>query len=92
VHIPVQQGQAELCKDSQSLTEVVANCEVMRNDASCNEVIQSKEVTSLGLVISLISWLKNIDSKTIRANSVQIQNQLNTSQIEAILRILKEGL
>ena len=48
-HFRVQQGQAELCKDSQSLTEVVANCEVMRNDASCNEVIQSKEVTSLGL-------------------------------------------
>ena len=49
VHIPVQQGQAELCKDSQSLTEVHGSCEVMRNDASCNEVIQSKEVTSLGL-------------------------------------------
>ncbi len=49
MHIPVQQGQAELCKDSQSLTEVHVSCEVMRNDASCNEVIQSKEVTSLGL-------------------------------------------
>ena len=49
MHIPVQQGQAELCKDSQSLTEVYGSCEVVRNDASCNEVIQSKEVTSLGL-------------------------------------------
>ena len=48
-HFPVHQGQAELCKDSQSLTEVHGSCEVMRNDASCNEVIQSKEVTSLGL-------------------------------------------
>ena len=44
-----QQDQAELCKDSQSLTEVYGSCEVMRNDASCNEVIQSKEMTSLGL-------------------------------------------
>ena len=48
-HFPVHQGQAELCKDSQSLTEVYGSCDVMRNDASCNEVIQSKEVTSLGL-------------------------------------------
>ena len=48
-HFPVQQSQAELCKDSQSLTEVYGSCEVMLNDASCNEVIQSKEVTSLGL-------------------------------------------
>ncbi len=44
-----QQNQAELCKDSQGLTEVYGSWEVMRNDASCNEVIQSKEVTSLGL-------------------------------------------
>jgi integrase len=48
-HFPVHQGQAELCKDSQSLTEVFGSCDVMRNDASCNEVIQSKEMTSLGL-------------------------------------------
>ena len=88
----MQQDTEPACKDSQSLTEVVGSWDVMRNDASCNEVIQSKEMTSLGLVTSLISWLKTIDSKTIRANSVQIQNQLNISQIEAILRILKEGL
>ena len=49
MHIPVQQGTETACKDSQSLTEVYGNREVMRNDASCNEVIQSKEVTSLGL-------------------------------------------
>ena len=49
VHFPVQQGTEPACKDSQSLTEVHGSCEVMRNDASCNEVIQSKEVTSLGL-------------------------------------------
>ena len=48
-HFPVHQDQAELCKDSQGLTEVYGNSEVMRNDASCNEVIQRKEVTSLGL-------------------------------------------
>ena len=88
----MQQDTEPACKDSQSLTEVVGSWDVMRNDASCNEVIQSKEMTSLGLVTSLISWLKTIDSKTIRAKSVQIQNQLNISQIEAILRILKEGL
>ena len=49
VHIPVQQGQAEPCKDSQSLTEVYGSWEVMRNDASYSEIIKSKEVTSLGL-------------------------------------------
>ena len=49
MHIPMQQGTEPACKDSQSLTEVYGSCEVMRNDASCNEVIQSKEVTSLGL-------------------------------------------
>ena len=92
MHIPTQQGTEPACKDSQSLTEVVGSCKVMRNDASCNEVIQSKGVTSLGLVISLISWLKSLDSETMRANSVQFQNQLNISQIEAILRILKEGV
>lgn len=37
------------CNSSQGLTEVYGNSEVMRNDAICNEVIQSKEVTSLGL-------------------------------------------
>ena len=49
VHFPVQQGIEPACNSSQSLTEVYGSCEVMRNDASCNEVIQSKEVTSLGL-------------------------------------------
>ena len=49
MHIPMQQGTETVCKDSQSLTEVYGSCEVVRNDASCNEVIQSKEVTSLGL-------------------------------------------
>ncbi len=49
MHIPMQQGTETVCKDSQSLTEALGSCEVMRNDASCNEVIQSKEVTSLGL-------------------------------------------
>ena len=44
-----QQGTENLCNSSQSLTQVNGSCEVMRNDASCNEVIQKKEVTSLGL-------------------------------------------
>ena len=49
VHFPVQQGTESVGNSSQSLTEVYGSCEVMRNDASCNEVIQSKEMTSLGL-------------------------------------------
>lgn len=36
------------CNSSQGLTEVYGSWDVMRNDAICNEVIQSKEVTSLG--------------------------------------------
>jgi hypothetical protein len=65
----VQQGQAELCKDSQILTEAVGSCEVVRNDASCNEVIQSKEVTSLGSVMSLINGQKDKNLKTTDAES-----------------------
>ena len=49
VHFPVQQGTEPACNSSQSLTEALGSCDVMRNDASCNEVIQSKEMTSLGL-------------------------------------------
>jgi len=68
-HFPVQQSQAELCKDSQSLTEVYGSCEVMLNDASCNEVIQSKEVTSLGSVMSLINGQKAKGFEIFRAES-----------------------
>jgi integrase len=49
VHIPVQQDQADLCNSSQILTQVDSSCEVMRNDASCNEVLQKEKMTSLGL-------------------------------------------
>ena len=49
VHIPVQQGTEPACNSPQGLTEVDDIRDVMRNDASCNEVIQSKEMTSLGL-------------------------------------------
>ena len=69
MHIPVQQGTETVCKDSQSLTEVYGSCEVVRNDASCNEVIQSKEVTSLGSVMSLITAQKELDSKILRPES-----------------------
>jgi len=69
VHIPVQQGTEPACKDSQSLTEVYGSCEVVRNDASCNEVIQSKEMTSLGSVMSLIGRQKELDSKNSDAKS-----------------------
>ena len=49
MHIPMQQSTETVCKDSQSMTEVVGSWEVMRNDASYSEIIKSKEVTSLGL-------------------------------------------
>lgn len=42
VHIPVQQGTENLCNSSQSLTQVDGSCEVMRNDASTNEVLQKR--------------------------------------------------
>ena len=48
-HFSVQQDQAELCNSSQSLTQVNGSCEVMRNDASVNEVLQKGKMTSLGL-------------------------------------------
>ena len=41
----------------------------MRNDASCNEVIQSKEVTSLGSLMSLINGQKAKNLKTTDAES-----------------------
>ena len=44
-----KQGTEPACKSSQGLTQVDDIRGVMRNDASCNEVIQSKEMTSLGL-------------------------------------------
>jgi len=69
MHFPVQQGTEPACKDSQSMTEVYVSWDVMRNDASCNEVIQSKEVTSLGLERSLIRRQKDIDSKNSDAKS-----------------------
>ena len=69
MHIPMQQGTEPACKDSQSLTEVYGGCDVMRNDASCNEVIQSKEMTSLGSVMSLINGQKEIDLKNADAKS-----------------------
>ena len=41
----------------------------MRNDASCNEVIQSKEMTSLGSVMSSFNGQKEIDLKNADAKS-----------------------
>ena len=69
MHIPVQQGTEPACNSSQGLTQVDDIREVMRNDASCNEVIQSKEVTSLGSVMSLINGQKEIDLKNADAKS-----------------------
>ena len=69
MHIPMQQGTEPACNSSQSMTEVYGSWEVMRNDASCNEVIQSKEVTSLGSVMSLINGQKAKNLKTPDAES-----------------------
>ena len=69
MHFPVQQGTEPACNSSQSLTEVVGSCEVMRNDASCNEIIQSKEMTLLGSVMSLINGQKDKNLKTTDAES-----------------------
>jgi len=89
MHFPVHQGQAELCKDSQSLTEVYGSCEVMRNDASCNEVIQSKEVTSLGSVISLINGGKESDSKILRPESGTLRPEaIAVYELEKLLKNL----
>ena len=69
MHIPMQQGTETVCNSSQSLTEVIGSCDVMRNDASSNEVIQSKEVTSLGSVMSLNRGQKTKLLKTTDAES-----------------------
>ena len=82
MHIPMQQGTEPACKDSQSLTEVYGGCDVMRNDASCNEVIQSKEMTSLGSVMSLINGQKEIDLKNADAKSDAVH------EIEKLLKSL----
>lgn len=49
MHFPMQQGTENVCNSSQSLTQVNDSCEVMRNDASINEVLQKEKMTSLGL-------------------------------------------
>ena len=65
----MQQGTEPACKSSQGLTQVDDIRDVMRNDASCNEVIQSKEVTSLGSVMSLNVGQKTKHLKTTDAES-----------------------
>ena len=65
----MQQDTEPACNSSQSLTEVVGSCEVMRNDASCNEVIQSKEMTSLGSVMSSFNGQKAKGFEIFRAES-----------------------
>ena len=44
MHFPMQQSTERVCKDSQSLTEVLGSCEVMRNDASCLSFVLSTGV------------------------------------------------
>ncbi len=94
VHIPIQQGQPELCKDSQSLTEVYGSCEVMRNDASCNEFIQSKEVTSLGSVMSLndgqkTKYLKTTDAEADAVHEIEkLLKNLTPAKLKALQALL----
>ena len=61
----------------------------MRNDASCNEVIQSKEVTSLGSVMSLIIDEKEMDSKIHRPESGTLRPEaIAGNEIEKLLKSL----
>ena len=64
-----KQGTEPACKSSQGLTQVDDIRDVMRNDASCNEVIQSKEMTSLGSVMSLFNGQKAKGFEIFRAES-----------------------
>jgi hypothetical protein len=92
MHIPMQQSTETVCKDSQSLTEVYGSCEVMRNDASCNEVIQSKEVTSLGLVTPSINGQKDSDSTTLRPESGTLRPEvIAVHELEKLLKNLTPG-
>ena len=87
----MQQGQAELCKDSQSLTEVYGSCDVMRNDASYNEVIQSKKFVFLGPVLSFINGQKEIDLKNadVKSDAVHELEKLLKNLTPAKLKALK---
>jgi len=71
------------------MTEVYVSWDVMRNDASCNEVIQSKEMTSLGSVMSLINGQKELDSKILRAESGTLRPEaIAGNEIEKLLKSL----
>ena len=62
----------------------------MRNDASCNEVIQSKEVTSLGSVMSLINGQKEIDLKNADAfhELEKLLKNLTPAKLKALQALL----
>ncbi len=91
MHFPVQQDTEPACKDLQSLTEVYGSCEVMRNDASCNEIIQDKEMTSLGSVMSLINGQKEIDLKNadVKSDAVHELEKLLKNLTPAKLKALQ---
>ncbi len=90
----MQQDTEPACNSSQGLTQVDDIREVMRNDASCNEVIQSKEVTSLGSVMSLINGqkefdLKNADAKSDAGHEIEkLLKSLTPAKLKALQALL----
>ena len=93
MHIPMQQDTEPACKDSQSLTEVYGSGDVMRNDASCNEVIQSKKFVFLGPVLSFINGQKEIDLKNadVKSDAVheleKLLKNLTPAKLKALLNL-----
>ena len=82
MHIPMQQDTEPACNSSQGLTQVDDIRDVMRNDASCNEVIQSNKFVFLGPVLSFINGQKEIDLKNADAKSDAVH------EIEKLLKSL----
>jgi hypothetical protein len=91
MHIPMQQGTETACISSQGLTQVDDIREVMRNDASCNEVIQSKKVVFLGPVLSFINGQKEIDLKNadVKSDAVHELEKLLKNLTPAKLKALQ---
>jgi hypothetical protein len=84
-----KQDTEPACNSSQGLTQVDDIRDVMRNDASCNEVIQSKEVTSLGSVMSLIIGEKELDSKILRPESGTLRSEaIAGNELEKLVKSL----
>jgi hypothetical protein len=91
MHFPVQQGTEPACNSSQGLTDVYDITDVMRNDASYNEVIQSKKFVFLGPVLSFINGQKEIDLKNadVKSDAVHELEKLLKNLTPAKLKALQ---